>query len=408
MADLVYVGAPRDTVGGFRRGAVYVYRSVSDSLVLQQRITNSAAGHFSGFGGPIVTLGNYLLIGAPSDHGVDFMSGAAYLYELVDGEYILKYKIQAADAYQYYEFGRGLSIKDEYIFIGAPASEINGFGSGVVYQYRIEKDSASFIRKFTGSNVSEQNLFGGSISVFENLLVVGAPGGVSSYNYQGSVYIFEITEDSVVERHLIKPDTLKKQYFGTSFKLIKDTLLVGAMGEPSPGRGYLYVNRDSQWVQEKYFEASDGNPGESFGVSCDKDGSRYVFGAIRANSNKGAVYVYEPITMGIEEDLQRLPGTYILEQNYPNPFNPVTTIKFSIPALTPSLSLGERVSEGRVRVTLKVYDVLGREVAILVNEAKEPGIYEVKWDASGFPSGIYFYRLAAGSFTETKKMVLLK
>jgi hypothetical protein len=105
---------------------------------------------------------------------------------------------------------------------------------------------------------------------------------------------------------------------------------------------------------------------------------------------------------------------FTLSQNYPNPFNPVTTIKFSIPALTPSLSLGERVSEGRVRVTLKIYDALGREVATLVNEAKEPGIYEVQFsagssgDASGLSSGVYFYRLAAGSFTETKKMVLLR
>jgi len=116
---------------------------------------------------------------------------------------------------------------------------------------------------------------------------------------------------------------------------------------------------------------------------------------------------YDPAT-SIDPEQIESPNYFSLQQNYPNPFNPVTTIKFSIPALTPSLSLGERVSEGRVRVTLKIYDVLGREIAILVNEEKAPGNYEVKWDASGFPSGIYFYRLAAGSFTETKKMVLLR
>ena len=60
------------------------------------------------------------------------------------------------------------------------------------------------------------------------------------------------------------------------------------------------------------------------------------------------------------------------------------------------------------RITLKVYDVLGREVATLVNEQKRPGNYKVKWDASGFSSGIYLYKLSAGIFTETKKMLILK
>jgi photosystem II stability/assembly factor-like uncharacterized protein len=87
-------------------------------------------------------------------------------------------------------------------------------------------------------------------------------------------------------------------------------------------------------------------------------------------------------------------------QNYPNPFNPVTTIKYSIPS---SVSTG-----GRNLVTLKVYDVLGNEVATLVNEEKPAGEYEVKFDASRLASGVYFYQLRSGSFIETKKMILLK
>jgi hypothetical protein len=83
-----------------------------------------------------------------------------------------------------------------------------------------------------------------------------------------------------------------------------------------------------------------------------------------------------------------------LFQNYPNPFNPSTTIKYSI-----------QTSE---YVTLKVYDVLGNEVATLANEEKPAGSYEVKFDASHLSSGIYFYELKAGSFIETRKMLLLK
>ncbi len=90
-----------------------------------------------------------------------------------------------------------------------------------------------------------------------------------------------------------------------------------------------------------------------------------------------------------------------LEQNYPNPFNPSTTIKYSIPAsLNPS--------EGGTLVQLKVYDILSREVAVLVNEKQKPGNYEVKWNADNLPSGVYFYQIKAGSFVQTKKMILLR
>ena len=89
---------------------------------------------------------------------------------------------------------------------------------------------------------------------------------------------------------------------------------------------------------------------------------------------------------------------YELSQNYPNPFNPNTIVKYSIP-------LG---AQRDVSVQLKVYDVLGNEVAILVNEEKPAGNYEIEFDGNELPSGIYFYKLQAGEFVETKKMVLIK
>jgi len=85
---------------------------------------------------------------------------------------------------------------------------------------------------------------------------------------------------------------------------------------------------------------------------------------------------------------------FSLEQNYPNPFNPVTTIQYSIPQ--------------RSNVTLKVYDLLGNEIATLVDEYKPAGKYEVEWDASNLSTGVYLYKLTAGEFSSVKKLVLLK
>ena len=83
-----------------------------------------------------------------------------------------------------------------------------------------------------------------------------------------------------------------------------------------------------------------------------------------------------------------------LYQNYPNPFNPSTTIKYSV------------IKSDFIKI--KIYDVLGREIKILINKFKQAGTYEVQFDASGLASGIYFYTLRAGEFTKTKKMILLK
>ncbi|MCX6163852.1 MAG: T9SS type A sorting domain-containing protein, partial [Ignavibacteriae bacterium] len=105
-------------------------------------------------------------------------------------------------------------------------------------------------------------------------------------------------------------------------------------------------------------------------------------------------------TIGVKEISTVVPGKFALEQNYPNPFNPNTIIRFKIKDLRFS--------------TLKVYDILGKEIATLVNEKLKPGTYEVTFDArlhgqgSNLPSGIYFYQLKSDNFIETKKLILLK
>jgi endoglucanase len=108
------------------------------------------------------------------------------------------------------------------------------------------------------------------------------------------------------------------------------------------------------------------------------------------------------------DDNQNLPASFCLYQNYPNPFNPTTKIKYSTitSPSTPSPYQGEG---HRVRwVTLKVYDILGNEVATLVNEEKMAGIYEIEFDGSSLPSGIYFCKLTTDNFTSINKMILMK
>lgn len=116
-----------------------------------------------------------------------------------------------------------------------------------------------------------------------------------------------------------------------------------------------------------------------------------------ANSVMESGFLVHPLFRGPlvsvpEEEL--LPMVYALYQNYPNPFNPSTTIKYQLPVQT--------------HVVLKLYDVLGREVATLVNEQQDAGYKTIQWNAAGLASGVYLYKLVARDFVETKKLLLLK
>ncbi|HEY3250909.1 MAG TPA: T9SS type A sorting domain-containing protein [Ignavibacteria bacterium] len=126
----------------------------------------------------------------------------------------------------------------------------------------------------------------------------------------------------------------------------------------------------------------------------------YIGGTVYAyaiNPSGQVIKLQEPI--GIITINSNVPSGFRLEQNYPNPFNPSTKIRFSIP-----LTLEKA---GR-NVILAIYDILGKEITTLVNEELKPGTYEVEWDASSYTSGIYYYKLEASDFKETRKMVLIK
>ena len=129
-----------------------------------------------------------------------------------------------------------------------------------------------------------------------------------------------------------------------------------------------------------------------YAVDVDGDGDVDV---LSASVTDDKIAWYENLSIvGIDDERAGLPTEFTLSQNHPNPFNPLTTIEYSTP----------RSGD----VSLIIFNLLGEEVAKLVDEAIPPGRHTVFWNASNLPSGIYFYRLQAGDFVLTRKMVLLK
>jgi hypothetical protein len=148
---------------------------------------------------------------------------------------------------------------------------------------------------------------------------------------------------------------------------------------------YLSTNIGVNWIQIN--EGFNGVPNiQSLLISN---------GFIYAGTYQNRVY-RRPLSdvISIQNISTEIPSKYSLGQNYPNPFNPMCNVQFTM------------CNEGKVK--LIVYDIMGRDVQTLVNEKLNAGTYEVKFDGSGLPSGVYFYKLITEGFTETKKMLLIK
>jgi hypothetical protein len=131
---------------------------------------------------------------------------------------------------------------------------------------------------------------------------------------------------------------------------------------------------------------------DPYGSGCD-----FVSGVTRGNRPNLSIAINESV--GIKQINTEIPDKFILRQNYPNPFNSLTKITFAVPLWSGS---------GGRKVTLKIFDILGREIETPVNDALNPGIYEINFNAENLSSGIYFYRISAGDFTDTKRMVLIR
>jgi hypothetical protein len=185
-------------------------------------------------------------------------------------------------------------------------------------------------------------------------------------------------------------------------KIVSDTeggiYVCGSVDNGYPaGIDYLTIKYDSsgsqQWI--KMYNGSGSSSDVPVRVKTDNLKNVYVTGwsSGSAGSSDFATIKYsQPI--GIHLISSNVPEQFHLYQNYPNPFNPISKIKYQISKLSD--------------VKLVIYDVLGKEIAVLVNQRVQPGTYELTWDASNYPSGVYFCKLITNEYNETKKLVLIK
>ncbi len=151
----------------------------------------------------------------------------------------------------------------------------------------------------------------------------------------------------------------------------------------------------SQFKIDRIVSGNGGGVSSGTNFIISGTGGQTMAGRVQSASfiaSGGFWYTYSALT-GVN-DQEMLPDKFMLYQNYPNPFNPVTRIKYQIPE--------EAV------VSLRIYNIIGEEIAVLVNSTQPAGNYTVEWNAAGFPSGFYIYRIEAGKDVSVKKLILLK
>ena len=234
------------------------------------------------------------------------------------------------------------------------------------------------------------------ISYDGSLIACGTLNFVTSSSYDGKVKLFRTTNGST---SLWTYTGMGDEVNAVSFSKDGKILAAASWGDLANVNNDIIIFKTSYPTAAPIFGVN--SPGSFFWCNVSDNGSTVVTSGKRVHArtfgNGGEVYNIfidtSDVPVGIGSNTN-LPSAYKLHQNYPNPFNPVTQINYDIPKET--------------EVNITVFDAIGREIAVLVNKLQKGGRYSVLFDGEGLTSGVYFYKITAGEYTDTKKLILLK
>ena len=391
--DIAAVGARTNYTGV---GAVYIFKRNGSVWEEETKINCPDCGTQGQalFGRAVSLKGNRVLIGAQQSSQSLYEAGTAYIFKRENNNWILEKTFIPADAVITAQFGWSVSLADNYAMIGAAFDPLSfNTPMGAAYIYKLDGNDWLFDAKLLPDTLAASQLFGFSVSIDGNYAVAGAPGGGTNYGKRAIVFENEAGQWS--RKAILLPYDYNVN-FGRSVSTLDNDIIVGNTRHGA----YLFRNTQPDWNLFAKMEPDDttytvNDFGESVSLSENFVAVGDPSGINNSSLKTGSVHLFDKnLLVNVDENQFAPPENFALYQNYPNPFNPSTSIQYAI--------------SNRQFVSLKVYDVLGNEVATLVAEYREAGSYEVAFNASGLASGIYFYKLQAGSFVETKKMILLR
>jgi hypothetical protein len=409
--DRVAIGAYYNDGTGDDAGHVRVYEYSNSSWTqLGSDIDGESTNDNFGCSVSMDSDGDRVAIGARYNDGTGDDAGHVRVYEYsnsnwtqlgddIDGE--------AADDYS----GSSVSMNSagDRVAIGAPYNGFTVAAAGHVRVYEYSNNSWTQVGSdIDGEAFSDFSGISVSMCSVGDRVAIGAYGNDGTGNDAGQVRVYEYSNSSWTQIGSDIDGEAEWDYSGESVSINSagDRVAIGAQTNDgtasNAGHVRVYEYSNSSWTQigsDIDGEAADDWSGYS--VSMNSAGDRVAIGAIGndgSDSDAGHVRVYSLIELFIDRE-QLLSDKFTIDQNYPNPFNPVTKLRYAIPK--------------NGLVTIIIYDMLGRQVKTLVNQAQDAGYKSVIWNATndyGKPvsAGLYLYQIQAGEYMQTKKMVLLK
>lgn len=303
-------------------GAVYVYELDVDGVWNEVDKLTAADGEAADrFGNSISIDEDYIIVGAPNDSDDGVSSGSAYVYERnIDGDWIEVQKLTASDAGGSHFFGRSVSVYGDYAIIGVPGKNVSGINSGAAYLFERDPDGVWLeIQQLEALDGNAGDGFGGSISITENYVIIGARGNDDDGSNSGSAYIFEQDDDGVwlEVQKLTASDAIADEKFGNSVDIDNGRAIIGVQddeaAEPYTGAAYVFERDvDGIWEEVEKLVASDPEGGKGFGWSVAIENDYVVVGSpqiIISEPTAGSAYVFQREEDGSWPEVQKITGS---------------------------------------------------------------------------------------------------
>ncbi len=275
-------------------GAVYVFDLVNDQWSQSSRITLNEDGFSSSFGSSIDLQNNRVIIGDFSDNELAENSGAAYIYELVDGNWTKVIKLKPSNPSIGGNFGSSVSLSGDRVLIGA-----NGNGAGSAYVFDLIDGEWIESQLLTANQIYFDGNFGISVSLDGDSALIGANQDSENGYHSGSAFVFERINNNWLETgKLVASDGVADDSFGVSVSLSNNIALIGSSGKfnsVATGSGYLFSKTDGTWLEKIKLNASDKKSGDEFGFAVSLSGNNALIGSYRDDDkgiDSGSAYVY--------------------------------------------------------------------------------------------------------------------
>ncbi len=392
-------------------GAAYVYWFDGAAWVEEARLTASDSEKDDQFGSTVAIRDSVAVVGSTWD---DNYTGGVYVYRYDGTAWSETAKLTASDGSEGQRFGGRVHLGEDQLIVGARFDGDLGAGAGAAYVFHYDGSAWIEEAKLVADDGAPRDLFGSDVAMDESVAVIGASGSISGIGVgAGAAYIFRHNGSSwIQEAKLLPSDTAPAMVFGNTVAIEGDRVVIGAAadddGATNAGSAYVFQYDSANWSQETKLTASDRSLGDAFASSVALDDDWVIVGAPNVDrdveAGVGAVYLYElPPLNPLSADDTHPSRRAELRAPFPNPFSAQTVL---------TVDLAEAA-----KVSLEVYDVVGRRVARVGEARNQPGVTRISWDgrdAAGVPvpSGTYFLRLVIDGLTErhveTGKVVVVR